>query len=121
MDTQLLTLFSMLLTSTILVYLWLWRKKKYATIFLLPGPPAWPIVGNLFQMGETPNESLFSLSQQYGPLMTLRLGMKATVVVSSSAMAKEVLKTQDQVFAGQPIMAMGKVHDQGKSAMGLLE
>ncbi|GLJ32048.1 hypothetical protein SUGI_0645380 [Cryptomeria japonica] len=140
MDTQLLTLFSVLFTTSLLVYLWLWRKKKDTIISLPPGPPAWPIVGNLFQMGKNTNEIMFSLSQQYGPMMTLRLGMKIMIaailapkqtirtthpktimVVSSSAMAKEVLKTHDQVFAGWPIMAFARAHDQDKSIMSLME
>eukprot|EP01018_Ginkgo_biloba_P025601 Gb_06566 [translate_table: standard] len=52
------------------------RKKKK----LPPGPPAWPIVGNLFQLGKNSNQSLFFLARKYGPLMTLRLGMKTAVV-----------------------------------------
>eukprot|EP01018_Ginkgo_biloba_P025599 Gb_27513 [translate_table: standard] len=74
------------------------RKKKK----LPPGPPAWPIVGNLFQLGKNSNQSLFFLARKYGPLMTLRLGMKTAVVISSPSMAKEVLKNNDQMFAGRP-------------------
>ncbi|XP_059078133.1 cytochrome P450 76T24-like [Cryptomeria japonica] len=36
-------------------------------------------------------------------------------------MAKEVLKTHDQVFAGWPIMAFARAHDQDKSIMSLME
>nr|AKH41021.1 cytochrome P450 CYP76AA21 [Thuja plicata] len=89
----------------ILLSVLLWRKNT-KRLLLPPGPPAWPIVGNLFLLGKKPNESLFALSGQYGPLMTLFLGMKTTVVASSAAMAKEVLKTHDNILAGRvPIHA----------------
>eukprot|EP00253_Pinus_taeda_P010849 PITA_10849 len=81
-----------------------WRAVK----LLPPGPPGWPIVGNLFQLGEKPHESLYHLAAKYGPLMALRLGMQTTVVASSPAMAKEILKTHDQVFAGRTILEAAK-------------
>ncbi|CAK9136382.1 unnamed protein product [Ilex paraguariensis] len=40
--------------------------------------------------------------KKYGPLMTLHLGFKPTLVVSSAKMAKEVLKTHDLVFSNRP-------------------
>ncbi|GLJ22365.1 hypothetical protein SUGI_0421010 [Cryptomeria japonica] len=45
---------------------------------------------------------------KYGPIMMLKLGSVRTVVVSSSAMAKEFLKTHDLVFASRPLCAAGK-------------
>jgi cytochrome P450 len=81
-----------------------WRAAK----LLPPGPPGWPIVGNLLQLGEKPHESLYHLAAKYGPLMILRLGMQTTVVASSPAMAKEILKTHDQVFAGRTVPEIAK-------------
>eukprot|EP01018_Ginkgo_biloba_P016256 Gb_21585 [translate_table: standard] len=71
---------------------------------LPPGPPGWPVVGNIFQVGNMANESLFHLAQKYGPIITLHLGVKTTIVVSSPAMAKEVLKTNDQFLAGRTVI-----------------
>jgi cytochrome P450 len=84
---------------------------------LPPGPPGWPIVGNLLQLGEKPNQSLYHLAAKYGPLMTLRLGMKTAVVVSSPAMAKEVLKTHDQVFSGRTVIEAAKYLSYGDSSL----
>ncbi|KAH9311181.1 hypothetical protein KI387_026216 [Taxus chinensis] len=105
MDSPLANWFSALVTSAWMVFfvLLIWRRKKN-TLSLPPGPPAWPLVGNLFQLTKKTNESFFALSRQYGPLMTVYLGMKPTVVVSSAAMAKEVLKTHDQIFSGRTII-----------------
>lgn len=88
------------------------KKKK-----MPPGPPAWPIVGNLLQLGKKPNESLGLLAAKYGPLMTLRLGMKTAIVVSSPAMAKEILKTNDQIFAGRVVIQAAKCHSYHENSM----
>jgi hypothetical protein len=63
-----------------------------------PGPWPWPVVGNLFQLGESPHQTLARLAQRYGPLMHLHFGPMHTMVVSSPAMAKEFLKTHDHLF-----------------------
>ncbi|XP_057830293.1 geraniol 8-hydroxylase [Cryptomeria japonica] len=44
------------------------------------------------------------MAGQYGPLMTISLGMKTTVVISSSGMAKEFFKIHDQIFAGRVVL-----------------
>eukprot|EP01018_Ginkgo_biloba_P019034 Gb_39506 [translate_table: standard] len=75
-------------------------KKKAR---LPPGPLGWPIVGNLFQLGQRPNVSLSALARKYGPLMTLHLGIQTTVVVSSPAMAKELLTKNDNIFSGRTV------------------
>ncbi|GLJ19781.1 hypothetical protein SUGI_0358420 [Cryptomeria japonica] len=120
MDSPLLSWYPLLLPtvgSLLLVFL-VWRRESTrARPSLPPGPPAWPIVGNIFQLGKRPHESLHALSLQYGPLMTLHLGMKTTVVVSSPAMAKEVLKTHDNVLAGRMVIEAFKTLSHDKSSL----
>eukprot|EP01018_Ginkgo_biloba_P016265 Gb_21485 [translate_table: standard] len=84
---------------------------------LPPGPPGWPVVGNLFQIGNMANESLFHLAQKYGPIITLHLGVKTTIVVSSPAMAKEVLKTNDQFLAGRTVIEAAKCASYSESSL----
>ncbi|GLJ32226.1 hypothetical protein SUGI_0648610 [Cryptomeria japonica] len=88
MDIPLFSWYTVLLTATslILFFFFLWRREQ--RLSLPPGPSGWPILGNLLQLGKRPHESLYALSHKYGPLMTLRLGMRTVVVVSSPAMAK---------------------------------
>nr|ATG29997.1 CYP750C28 [Taxus chinensis] len=69
---------------------------------LPPGPFSWPVIGNMHQLGKLPYRALQDLSHKYGPLMYLKLGCFPTVVVSSSEMAKEFLKTHDLAFASRP-------------------
>eukprot|EP01018_Ginkgo_biloba_P019790 Gb_03772 [translate_table: standard] len=86
---------------TLIYNIWFITIKKKAR--LPPGPRGWPIVGNFFQLGQRPNESLSALARKYGPLMTLHLGMQTTVVVSSPAMAKEFLSKHDNIFSGRTV------------------
>ncbi|XP_057487214.1 cytochrome P450 736A117-like [Actinidia eriantha] len=68
----------------------------------LPSPPRLPIIGNLHQLGLLAHRSLHSLSLKHGPLMLLRFGSKPVLVVSSATAAREIMKTQDLVFANRP-------------------
>ncbi|KAF5482096.1 hypothetical protein F2P56_002690 [Juglans regia] len=73
-----------------------------------PGPKPWPIIGNLNLIGPLPHQSLYRLSQEYGPIMQLKFGSFPVVVASSPTMAKEFLKTHDHIFASRPQSAAGK-------------
>lgn len=86
---------------------------------LPPGPLGWPIIGNMHQLGKLPHRSLHNLAKQYGPIMFLRLGSAPTVVISSSEMAKEILKTHDLVFANRPESAAAKYVAYGEKNMAL--
>ncbi|KZV53176.1 geraniol 8-hydroxylase-like [Dorcoceras hygrometricum] len=66
-----------------------------------PGPTPLPIIGNIHLLGNQPHKSLAKLAKTHGPLMRLRLGFINTVVISSSAMAKEVLQKQDLAFSSR--------------------
>ncbi|KAK2997759.1 hypothetical protein RJ639_024906 [Escallonia herrerae] len=70
---------------------------------LPPGPYGLPLVGNLFQIGPKPHESLAKLAKKHGPLMTIRLGSVTSVVASSPAMAREILQKNDEACSGRPI------------------
>ncbi|KAK7271264.1 hypothetical protein RJT34_27012 [Clitoria ternatea] len=67
-----------------------------------PGPPRFPIIGNLHMLGTLPHRSLQSLAKRYGPIMFLQLGNVPTIVVSTPTAAELFLKTHDSVFANRP-------------------
>ncbi|KAL2902391.1 Geraniol 8-hydroxylase [Bienertia sinuspersici] len=60
-----------------------------------PGPPKIPTFGSLFSLGNKPHNSLTELAKRYGPLMTLQLSSVPKIIISSAAMAKEALQTND--------------------------
>lgn len=67
-----------------------------------PGPFAWPVIGHLGLFSNLPHQALREVSQRYGPIFGLRLGQQRAVVVCSPELAREVLLTNDKVFADRP-------------------
>nr|BAD06417.1 cytochrome P450 [Asparagus officinalis] len=78
------------------------RREKSTSSKLPPCPPKLPLIGNLHQLGSLPHQSLHALSVKYGPLMLLKLGEIPTLIVSSSDMAREIMRTHDHIFASRP-------------------
>ncbi|XP_061992387.1 geraniol 8-hydroxylase-like [Rosa rugosa] len=78
--------------------------QRRTRVRLPPGPKPFPLIGNLFEVGDKPHLSFTKLSQHYGPIMSLKLGQLTTIVVSSSTMAKEILQTHDQLFCNRTIL-----------------
>ncbi|KAM0947317.1 putative premnaspirodiene oxygenase [Dioscorea sansibarensis] len=74
---------------------------------LPPSPWKLPLIGNLHQFGS--HQILHKLSEKHGPLMFLKLGEIPTVVVSSSQMAKEIMKTHDHIFASRPVLQASRI------------
>ncbi|KAM1050122.1 hypothetical protein ACFX13_032645 [Malus domestica] len=65
---------------------------------------AWPIIGHLpllVRSSEPLHVVIAQLADTYGPIFTFMFGVKRTLVLSSSEMAKECLKTYDKVFASR--------------------
>ncbi|TVU46512.1 hypothetical protein EJB05_06053, partial [Eragrostis curvula] len=74
---------------------------------LPPGPWNLPVIGGLHHLAAggaaPPHRALHRLSRRHGPLMLLRVGEVATVVVSSPEAAAEVLRARDPAFASRPV------------------
>ncbi|CAL5066976.1 unnamed protein product [Urochloa decumbens] len=88
------------------------RKKA---LNLPPGPRGWPVTGSLPVLaGDLPPHcALAALAARHGALMHLRLGSYDTIVASSAATARLVLKTHDHAFADRPPSAAGEVASYG--------
>ncbi|KAI3681652.1 hypothetical protein L6452_36454 [Arctium lappa] len=84
---------------------------------LPPGPDPFPIIGNLLQLTYKPHRSLATLSKRYGPLMSLKLGSRTTIVVSSPDMAKEFFLTHDMSFSSRSLPDAARVVDHHKYSM----
>ncbi|KAK2989135.1 hypothetical protein RJ640_027209 [Escallonia rubra] len=67
------------------------------------GPHGLPLVGNLFEIGPKPHESLAKLANKHGPRMNIHLGSVTSVVASSPAMAREILHKNDGACSGGPM------------------
>ncbi|KAF7819857.1 cytochrome P450 CYP736A12-like [Senna tora] len=86
-----------------------------------PGPPAWPVIGNLHMLGKLPHRSLQTLSNKYGSIMSLRLGQVHAVVISSSEAVELLLKTNDAVFASRPKSEASDIMSYGSKGLGFSE
>ncbi|OVA20239.1 Cytochrome P450 [Macleaya cordata] len=110
--------------------MWLWTALSVAAaalLFLLrlnaattattsrrlpPGPPGWPVVGNLFDLaGTMPHQSLACLGRKYGPLIWLRLGSINTLIISSAESAMEMFKNHDHSFCNRHVLEVTKIGD----------
>ncbi|XP_062113741.1 cytochrome P450 71AU50-like [Humulus lupulus] len=78
------------------------KKTKEKKKNLPPGPKGYPLLGSLNLLGKHPHRDLQNLSQKYGPIMHIKLGLIPTIVVSSPKAAELFLKTHDLVFASRP-------------------
>ncbi|KAL3356685.1 hypothetical protein AABB24_017378 [Solanum stoloniferum] len=85
-----------------------------------PGPSPWPIIGNFHLLGTKPHRSLVNLAQIYGPIMSLKIGQKTLVVISSSTMAKQVLQKQDLPFSTRFITNALQAHNHCKFSVACL-
>ncbi|XP_047083365.1 zealexin A1 synthase-like [Lolium rigidum] len=87
-----------------------WRSTANHGLRLPPGPWTLPIIGSLHHLaGKLPHCALRDLARRHGPVMLLRLGEVPTLVISSPAAAREVLKTQDPAFASRSLTVTMRV------------
>ncbi|XP_031487155.1 flavonoid 3'-monooxygenase-like [Nymphaea colorata] len=90
---------TLLIPFLLLLLPWLLLSRRSAR--LPPGPPGWPLVGNLLSLKPNLHEHFTDLAGLYGPILRVYLGTKLAVVVSSPSLAEQVLKEQDRVFANR--------------------
>ncbi|KAK7395639.1 hypothetical protein VNO78_16203 [Psophocarpus tetragonolobus] len=98
MEQNILTFVLLALPILLLFFI---KNKKPSTF--PPGPRGLPIIGNLHQFdSSTICVKLYELSKKHGPIFSLQLGSRPTIVISSPKLAKEIMKTHDLEFCGRP-------------------
>ncbi|KAM3862990.1 cytochrome P450 1B1 [Diretmus argenteus] len=92
----------LLLASLILLFsLHLWRWLRQGMVRSLPGPTAWPVIGNAAQLGKAPHVYLMRMAKKYGNVFQIKLGCR-TVVVLNGDCIREALIKHGPDFAGRP-------------------
>ncbi|XP_012889797.1 PREDICTED: cytochrome P450 2C26-like isoform X3 [Dipodomys ordii] len=91
----------LVLGLSFLLLLSLWRQGS-GRGRLPPGPAPLPIIGNILQVDvKNISKSLTNFSKVYGPVFTLYLGMKPTVVLYGYEAVKEALIDHGEEFSGR--------------------
>ncbi|XP_056158367.1 cytochrome P450 81Q32-like isoform X2 [Syzygium oleosum] len=73
-----------------------------------PSPPSLPVVGHLHHLKKPVHRTLLALSRTYGPILSLRFGVRPIVIVSSVSVAEECFTQNDVVLANRPRFIIGK-------------
>ncbi|XP_039629110.1 cytochrome P450 1A1 [Polypterus senegalus] len=105
------------LVTICLVYWWLKvrRSKIPDGLKRPPGPKSLPIIGNLLDLGRMPHLSLKTMSQTYGDVFQIQIGMRPVVVLSNYDIVRQALLKQGDDFAGRPDLYSFQFISNGKS------
>lgn len=95
------------------------HRLKSGFQHLPPGPPGWPIFGNIFDLGTLPHQTLAGLRDTYGDVMWLKLGSIKTMVIQSSTAAAELFKNHDLSFSDRNIIETMRVHGWNECSLAL--
>ncbi|KAJ8615278.1 hypothetical protein MRB53_034650 [Persea americana] len=96
------TFAAFLLSASILFFT---RKSKSKSLNLPPGPPGSLVVGNLLQFirsGKPFMHYVRDLRRVYGPILTLKMGTRTLIVISSAELAHEAFVENGALFASRP-------------------
>uniref|UniRef100_I3N7E0 unspecific monooxygenase n=1 Tax=Ictidomys tridecemlineatus TaxID=43179 RepID=I3N7E0_ICTTR len=92
---------ALVLGLSCLLLLSVWRQSS-GRGKLPPGPTPLPIIGNILQIDvKDISKSLTKFSKVYGPVFTLYLGLKPSVVLHGYDAVKEALVDLGEEFAGR--------------------
>ena len=111
--------YTVLLVAVFLIGIILHEKSKRKK-GIPPAPRALPIVGHfhlLWANTKPIHQILYSLSNVYGPIMSLKFGSRPVLVTSSSELAKECFTTNDLALASRPQLAQGRHLDYDYQAL----
>ncbi|KAF2019858.1 cytochrome P450 [Aaosphaeria arxii CBS 175.79] len=97
---------------TLLHDIWVWMRMP-------PGPTPLPFVGNKFQLPQkSPWIQFQDWSKKYGPIFTIWIGRKPTIVLSDPVIAQELLEKRSTKYSSRPRMvAMGEILWDGASIL----
>ncbi|ERN19528.1 hypothetical protein AMTR_s00062p00048540 [Amborella trichopoda] len=83
-----------------------WSRTGGGRTGLPPGPPGWPIIGNLGQVVLQNRPFIFvvrDLRAKYGPIFTMQMGQRTLIIITDAALIHEALIQKGPLFASRPV------------------
>nr|XP_060611509.1 cytochrome P450 1A5-like [Anolis sagrei ordinatus]XP_060611510.1 cytochrome P450 1A5-like [Anolis sagrei ordinatus] len=81
----------------------------------LPGPVAYPLIGNIVEMGKNPHLSFSQMRRKYGDVMQVHIGMRPVLVLSGLETIKQALVKQGEEFMARPDLYTFSMIAEGQS------
>ncbi|KAJ8118527.1 hypothetical protein OPT61_g506 [Boeremia exigua] len=104
-----LTLYA-IVAAVIIVFLHRLAKIGQRPADYPPGPPTWPLIGNLHLMPKEKGHLQFQKwAQEYGPVYSLMLGTKVMIVLSSDQATKDLLDKRSNIYSSRPDMYLSRI------------
>jgi len=84
-------------------------KMLWARRYLPPGPFPLPLIGNFHQLKPLPHRALQNFHREYGPLVSVWMGNRPTVVIGSPEVVKQTHKEQSDKFQHRVLTDFAKL------------
>ncbi|MEE6513553.1 hypothetical protein FKM82_021289 [Ascaphus truei] len=86
---------------------WNYLRNRWGGPQYPPGPPALPILGNLWTLKfQLHHDTLIQLAQVYGDVYTVWLGHTPVIVLNGYRAVREVLISHSEDFTGRPVLPL---------------
>ncbi|XP_077979519.1 steroid 17-alpha-hydroxylase/17,20 lyase-like [Glandiceps talaboti] len=86
-----------------------------------PGPIGWPVMGSAMMISKDPQFNLTKLSEKYGDIFTLNIGLAHCVVLNNIKLVRESLVAKQNDFAGRPYVYSSDIASEGSKDIALAD